>query len=443
MLALVVVVGVRHRACLDVGFVGWDTYPAIAHASALVGPWMGGVHPDATFYRPLTSAMLAVDRAVYGTSPTGYHVTDLLLLCAVAVAMAALARRVVPTGGPWLAVGAGAIVAMHPIQLEVVAVVVRRGDALALLATLVVGLLAGRRGRRQLVWIGVVAAAAVFAKEVGVLALAVAPVVAWLVRRPLLAPTVAAGVGVGAAFALRALVVGGLAGHDRGAAWWQTVRDTAPDYAAWVVDPLGWAPAWLPLVVLAVLACAVIALPAASRRVALGGVAWCAAALAIFGAAGRSQPWYAVHLVAPLALIGASCVAGAVTARREGRRLAGTAALLGAVVVVASAFAPVGIGWRQWQDGSADIDDYLGRLERTVRAHEPGATIVVPVPPLGVSRTKPALAGGALLTDYALPDALRLRGLDRPVVAHFAFLAAPVVRPGTTRLVVTPGAPWP
>lgn len=443
LLALVVVVGVRHRACLEVGFVGWDTYPAIAHASALAGPWMGGTHPDATFYRPLTSVTLAIDRALHGADPVGYHVTDLALLCAIAVAVAALVRRLVRTASVWLAAGAGAIVAMHPIQVEIVPVVARRGDAIALLATLVVGLLACRRGLAARVAIVAVAAGAVLAKETGVLAVAVAPIAAWLVRRPILAPTVAAGLGVAGAFGLRGAVVGVFVGHHGREGWFDTVWRTAPDYAAWLIDPLGWAPVWLAPTALAALVVAGSVLPPVPRRIAAAGGVWALAAVAVFAAAGRAQPWYTVHLVVPLALVGAACVAGAVDCRRRGRRLAGAVALVGTVVVVASAFAPVDVAWRQWREGSAQVDRYLDRLERVVRASDVGATLVVPLPPLGIERTRPGLPLEFLLTDYALPDALRVRGVARPIVAHFSFRAAPAGPPDATRLVVTPGEAWP
>lgn len=96
-------------------------------------------------YQPLSWFTLALDHAVWGLDPFGYHLTNLILHAATAVAFLFLARRVLvawaerdPTGEPragfvldlaaWCA---AAVFALHPLRVESVAWITERRDVLS------------------------------------------------------------------------------------------------------------------------------------------------------------------------------------------------------------------------------------------------------------------------------------------------------------------------
>ena len=108
---------------------------------------MDGRYPHGHFYRPVTTLSFALDHAVWGLEPSGYHLTDLALLLACAIAVAALARRLLGPGvGPLLA---ALLYALHPLHVETLPVAARRADTLAQLFTLIALLAAARRAARR------------------------------------------------------------------------------------------------------------------------------------------------------------------------------------------------------------------------------------------------------------------------------------------------------
>jgi hypothetical protein len=150
-----------HRPFLALGHLGWDTYPLIltsriASAADLLGVFreelMDGRHPSGHFYRPVTSLSFALDHAVWGLEATGYHLTDLLLLLACAIGVAALGRRLLGPGiGP---LTAALLFALHPLHVETLPVAARRADILAQLFTLLAlvaapGAASGRKSARS------------------------------------------------------------------------------------------------------------------------------------------------------------------------------------------------------------------------------------------------------------------------------------------------------
>ncbi|HEY5659002.1 MAG TPA: hypothetical protein VIY27_14540, partial [Myxococcota bacterium] len=87
---------------LDLGLLGHDVYPMIAasriqSASDLVGtfsePLMDGRFPKGDFYRPVTNLSFALDYALWGLTPFGYHLTDLLIFVANGALLCAFTRR--------------------------------------------------------------------------------------------------------------------------------------------------------------------------------------------------------------------------------------------------------------------------------------------------------------------------------------------------------------
>jgi hypothetical protein len=143
---------------LSYWFTGTDTIPLIetSRVSTLegvlgifAGPLMEGsaFTERALFYRPVASLSYAIDYAIWGLDPFGYHLTDLLLhATAAALVVVLLAEQfgvARPDGAGELegrgvlalatAVIAGGLFAIHPLTAEVVPVPARRHDVLATL----------------------------------------------------------------------------------------------------------------------------------------------------------------------------------------------------------------------------------------------------------------------------------------------------------------------
>lgn len=85
------------------------------------GKFQGG----STLYRPLTSLSFAVQWAIGGGAPVVFHITNVLLYLAAALALLGLARRLLP---PLPALLAAALFAAHPVHVEAVANVVGQGE---------------------------------------------------------------------------------------------------------------------------------------------------------------------------------------------------------------------------------------------------------------------------------------------------------------------------
>ncbi len=96
-----------------------------------------GFDPDATdstLYRPLTVSSYAVNYAVDGLRPWGYHAVNILLHALVCALLFALVCAW--SGDRWLAFATGLVFAVHPVHVEAVANVVGRAEILALLGIL-------------------------------------------------------------------------------------------------------------------------------------------------------------------------------------------------------------------------------------------------------------------------------------------------------------------
>lgn len=96
------------------------------------GPDLGGmlfvVRDPTEGYRPLVSWSLALNWALGGTDPRGYHVVNLVLHALCACLVFFLARRLEFADGPALA--AALVFAVHPVHAEVVAAIAQRACAL-------------------------------------------------------------------------------------------------------------------------------------------------------------------------------------------------------------------------------------------------------------------------------------------------------------------------
>ncbi len=140
-LILIVTAG-AYRGVTSNGFVWDDDHtvadnPAIVSLS-LVGTWF--VSPNAastlreTNYRPVLVASYAIDHALWGMVPSGYHLTNLGVHLAVVVLVFLLARRL--WGLPSAAVGAALLAAIHPLNAEAVNYISARSSSLMTVMTL-------------------------------------------------------------------------------------------------------------------------------------------------------------------------------------------------------------------------------------------------------------------------------------------------------------------
>lgn len=80
-------------------------------------------------WRPLTTLTFALDHALYGLAPFGYHVVNVALHAVVSVLV--LVVFAAEGVGPAVAVGAAVLFAAHPVHTEVVANIVGRAELLA------------------------------------------------------------------------------------------------------------------------------------------------------------------------------------------------------------------------------------------------------------------------------------------------------------------------
>jgi len=123
--------------------------PALASLSSvprlLVSPYWPTPGEHYGLYRPLTVVSLAVNRALTGPSPLGFHLVNVLLHAGVSVlAWYALRRAGTHYGTALLG---GLIFAVHPIHVEAVANVAGRAELLAAAAALAAWLAHGRGWR--------------------------------------------------------------------------------------------------------------------------------------------------------------------------------------------------------------------------------------------------------------------------------------------------------
>src|SRR5438067_5547783 len=128
-LLLVVTAILAYQPAWHGGFI-WDDDAYITNNELLTAPdglrriWFSLDSPSQYF--PLVYTMFRFEHSWWGLNPTGYHVVNILLHIANALLLwGLLARLRVP--GAWVA---GAIFALHPVQLESVAWITERKNVL-------------------------------------------------------------------------------------------------------------------------------------------------------------------------------------------------------------------------------------------------------------------------------------------------------------------------
>jgi hypothetical protein len=403
-----------HWQSLALGHLGWDTWPLIASSGIeTASDWrdvlgrelMAGRYPHGRFHRPLTTLSFALDRALFGLAPSGYHATDLALLFAGTLALAACGRRLLGPGAGALA--AAWLFAWHPLHVETLPVASRRGDPLALFFVLCALALAPRADERapwRTALCALAAACAVAAKETGVLVLPLLVVLHFAEAPPATRLRDAARASAPAAalvllvLLVRSYVLGGLGGHPDSSLFAGLARGIAlaPLYLEQLVMPqplfaaAGLARA-LALASAALLGLALLWLSHTSwselRRTLLLCAAWLAGALWLTGISGELASWYALVLLPAFALLFGALLDAAARLLRQGRRTAGAlaTALLLLLAVEALRYTPLIHAYREWPLVSARCEAFLARVREAASGARAGDVLAVPGIPFGLA----------------------------------------------------------
>lgn len=85
-----------------------------------------GTSGSTPYYRPFTTATFAVDYALWGRNPAGYHATNLLAHLATCAVLFLVIRRL--TASPWAPFAATLLFALHPAHSEPVGYISARAD---------------------------------------------------------------------------------------------------------------------------------------------------------------------------------------------------------------------------------------------------------------------------------------------------------------------------
>lgn len=394
-LAAAVAVFAAHHPSLDYTVLGHDSYPAML-ASRVQSPGdLGDALSEryldgqlaAAFHRPVLSLVVALEWALFGLDPRGWQLGNVLALAGCALALVALARRLL---GPDAATGplvCGLLFAVLPLHVEAVPVMSRMHDALAcaLLALCVRAALApGMRARTASF---VLALLAMGVKETALLAPALVFGAAFVcgtpqrVRRALVASAPAAA-ALAVALLARAAVLGGLGGKRAlDPANLGGVARVARELV--LPGPPGPPAAWAVVAAVGLSAGLLLGLAAARGRVqraAGAALVWIALAVLLLALVGQYRPWYGLLPGAGLALL-VGCAAESLR-RAPGRTLAafGGAGLLVCAAAWTSRM-PAVHAYEQWETADERARAYLGRVEAAVaRGPRGGAAPTGPMP---------------------------------------------------------------
>ncbi|TMQ48528.1 MAG: tetratricopeptide repeat protein [Candidatus Eisenbacteria bacterium] len=198
LFALLVILAalVPHLKTLDYDFV-WDDKVMIGPVLDLSGPadlvrlWstpFDSLLRDPvlhnTYFRPVTLLSLALDRAIYGSQPAGFHLTNLVAFAAACLFLWLLAWEL--SGTPGLAALGAVVFALHPTHPESVDFIAGRTDVISgafLFASLWAAARWGPRSRNWFLALlpsSVLLLLALYAKEVALFAAPLPLLILWL-----------------------------------------------------------------------------------------------------------------------------------------------------------------------------------------------------------------------------------------------------------------------
>jgi hypothetical protein len=443
-----------YDSILDLGLLGLDTYPMILSGRIqnwhdLLGTFteqlMDGRYTEGHFYRPVANLSFALDYAIWGLEPKGYHLMDLAILLANAVLLGAVARRLL--GGRYLVAPliAALIFVLHPAQLEVLPVSARRADTLCLLFMLACLVAQPKLWKhRSSLWRGipggVLALLAFASKETGIILVALVFVLHFLshdhpstrrrIRDSMVIslPTVVAALVFSV---VRTFVLGGLGGHGSSPlANIRAVPGLVEPYLGLLLFPHipRASSTWI-----AVLSVCLILLSALvwRRSKALVFVSlWLLAVLCISSLSGSIEAWYTMVFLPPYAMLLGILVDRGIDAARNEHYWLALPILCVSLWLCAShvRYSALLHDYTRWQHASDISERFLDHFEERVRSARPGSTIEIEsfVQAVAPATESPGVRSAVILTDYSVQAWAELAMPDRPVEV---FLSRPSGEP--------------
>lgn len=317
LLSLVVLAGVVYANSLQNGFAlddvwiiekneqvhGIDAIP-----KAITGPYWPTGPRKSGLYRPLTTGTYAVEWDLWGGSPWGFHLVNILLHVVVTLLVFSLCRRL--SGSSWSAWAGAAVFAVHPVHVEAVANVVGRAEILSALFFLAgcLGYMRLRSRWNTALLLCVAYFLSLASKEMGATLPAALLLIEWIRRgsirgsldilRRRWTTFVALAATLAGYFLLRLVNIGTLLGRERppwyfempeGTPTWTAIRvwpeylrlmvvplDLVPDYGPGVIVPVSspFSPLVLAGVLLAIVVAVIVWRTRRHHRLLGGGILW-------------------------------------------------------------------------------------------------------------------------------------------------------------------------
>jgi hypothetical protein len=470
----------------EFGLMGFDTYPLILTSRVqtfgdLLGSFteqlMDGRYP-ARFYRPALSLSFALDHALWGLKPWGYHLTDALLFGASAAVLFLLMRRLAGSRASAAAYATLLMVVLHPTHWEVVPVPARRAEMMCCLAVALSLLLQLRpralKGRRPPIGPALCMMAAVASKETAFLFPALSFLAVLLYTAPLevrermkragvaMIPHV---VVIGIMLAARFAVLGEMGGHDEARTLGQGLA-AGPGIVAVVAQELilprtlthgSDLGTWLvaALLIGLVVTAALIAWSSRHGRpdglerlgpaaaIALG---WMVLVIVAYAASADSvMSWYLYLAVAGFAMLVGVTADGLLTTLRRGQRAQRIAAGLTLAAATGWAlgqfrYSPLLYHYDQWPRATRAGNEFLQSLQERIASTPDGSIVSTPPVPMWMKQPdgRTRLHGVAVLHVHSIQAWAELSFPHRKVRVH---TDATAPRAGPDEVVVVPVQP--
>ncbi len=455
---------------LQLSHLGHDSYPIIIsarieNATDLIGTFteelMDGRYPRGHFYRPVLNLSFALDHAVWGLRPFGYHLTDLIILCVTVFLFAQVLGRM--GGKKFAAAGlaAGLFFVVHPVHLNVLPVPPRRADTLTLLFMLLALLAAGGQSWQRRLGAPLFVLLAVSAKETG----AITPFLIFTGR--ILLPHKGAVPPLRQAIhdslpsliilipfvIARQTVIGGLGGHMElslsrllhNALFIlpEFLRSTFYPYS--ILAGIAKNPTVSRSIALLLLATSPFLLhPGRARRIGIFIFCWFLYGWTIHAFSGSISPWYAIHTVGPLSLYAGLVLHETIRAFRNRKGGVRRSAAILSAILIATLFLVNLVGTPplhhhpEWHDLSTLTNRFLEKAGARLDAAGPGSTVEIGGLPLGAKhRPGSPIVIAAGMTDYTVQAWTDLIYPNRNIrVAYRRSLPAPPA-PDETLLIVS------
>ncbi len=130
---LIAVTLFAYHKIFDAGFISWDDADYTINNRFIYGwtaenmsRWFSGFYIG--HYHPLTLASYAIDYALFGKEPFGYHLTNIIFHILNAILLYAFVNKI--QGNKWVSLFVAMLFAIHPVQTESVSWIAERKNVL-------------------------------------------------------------------------------------------------------------------------------------------------------------------------------------------------------------------------------------------------------------------------------------------------------------------------